>query len=531
MTDAHFQVGDARESAIVGAVMIAPTLLDSMPFLSPDDFRDERLGMIFATIRSRHQRGEPVDVVAIAESFDRSGALAEKLGPDAVPFLIGLTNAPLIADAAGHARQLHEEAKRRRLVSRLELIRNSAANDSTFSSSALSRMLTEAAEGIAPHETEERFRFLTMQELADADLRMEFVIRGILARGLTGGIFGPSKGMKTSLMLAAAYSAASGVPFLGMFEVVRPCRVLIMSSESGLATIRSTLARISAWGGIDYRNLPIVVSDDVPTLTDAADIAAVERAIVKTGADLVFLDPFYHMAGDAAADMANQLAMGRVLKQMPMLGKRTGATIIYAHHLRKVTLVGEPTGLPDIQGSGHDAHVRQWWCLNRRTPFDPESGRGELWLNVGSSLGFSRLLAVDIDEGVMDDDGNGRHWSVTVNDPYAARSAATKERQQKRETEKWQQAQATRQVRIDKLLTAYKSRPEGETKTVLRNLAGVSATIFDDVNADLLRCGAVVTEERQKHTRTEMVFRLVDGWDLKVSQLSSYGAGDDHAAA
>ena len=52
IADGHHELTDAMESAIIGALMPTPSLLDSISFLSADDFRDERMGMIYATIRT-----------------------------------------------------------------------------------------------------------------------------------------------------------------------------------------------------------------------------------------------------------------------------------------------------------------------------------------------------------------------------------------------------------------------------------------------------------------------------------------------
>ncbi len=527
--DASLVATEAEELALASAVIRDPDCLDSFPDFNPNEIRSEFAACLTATALRQHRDGKRPDIFTVINELNQGGVLQEKCGPDAVSRAVALASHPLTSDPVRIAREIHQRAKRRHLEAQAELLR-AVASDPTASDERIMQMLADMSNRLQSQNHADRFKFMTMRELSEADLRIEFIIKGVLAAGLTGGVFGPSKGMKTSVMVAAAHSVSSATPFLGMFEVPRQRNVLLMSSESGLATIRSILTRISDWAHIDYRDLPITLCDNVPTLTSPEDVGEVERAIERTQSELVFLDPFYHMAGDTAADMANLSAMGRVLKEMPALGKRTGSTILYAHHLRKVVQIGEPSTLNDIQGSGHDAHVRQWWCLNRREEFDPNSGHAALWLNAGSSLGFSRLLAVDIDEGVMQDDGSGRYWSVTVNEPTAARRNATTERQQKQAAAKSEQTQATRRARTDKLLESLRLRPDGDTKNALKALAGMSGTVFDDIIADLLRCDAVIAETRQKHTRPETIFRLAEQWDMKVSHLPTYTLGGPNAA-
>ena len=61
------------EAAVIGIALNDRRALDDLDLLEPDDFRDERLGELWALIRAQHQAGKPHDVTAIA-------ARARKIG-------------------------------------------------------------------------------------------------------------------------------------------------------------------------------------------------------------------------------------------------------------------------------------------------------------------------------------------------------------------------------------------------------------------------------------------------------------------
>jgi hypothetical protein len=75
-----------------------------------------------------------------------------------------------------------------------------------------------------------------------------------------------------------------------------------------------------------------------------------------------------------------------------------------------------PLDREDLAMSGFSEFARQWMLINRRTLYEDGTGEHELWLRIGGSAGFGSLWGVDIKEGVIQEDFNGRQWAVTVHD-------------------------------------------------------------------------------------------------------------------
>ncbi|MDZ4689536.1 MAG: AAA family ATPase [Planctomycetaceae bacterium] len=513
---------DARSEVIVSEILRDPFILDNgLPAgLQPIHLPDEFSSLALAVVIELRRDGRPVNFPTVyergAEAYPES-----RFATEGWQWLLDLQKYPASAMPRAYADELLAEFNRRRTEALIADL-HAAATDGTTDHDTLLTRLRAVAEEAEKSSSGSRFKFLTADDLEAADLRIDWLIRGLIVRGQCGGLYGPSKGCKTTLLVALGYSVSSGIPLFGEFEVSTPGRVLMMSSESGLATIRDICRRLSIASGVNYRDLPIQFCDEVPRLTNVADVLAVERAIRDFRADVVLLDPFYHMAGDASDDMSNLAAMGRVLSQLTMMSRHTGATVLMAHHLRKHIIPGEPAALTDIQGSGHDAFARQWILVNRRTAYDPSVGRHELWLNCGGSAGHGRLLAVDINEGVLNDDGSGRTWEVSVSEPRDARQAASGDREAARQTERWQREQATLRANVNKVIDAYKTQAEPRTANFLKSRARVNGTVFSEANALLVDCGAVIESQAMVHTRMETVFRLTEGWPEAAATLQVF---------
>ncbi len=350
-----------------------------------------------------------------------------------------------------------------------------------------------------------RFRLFTAAQLNSEQHATRYLIPGILAAGQPGGIFGAFKTLKTSLAADLLISLASGTPFLGRFPVSEPGRVVFLSGESGLAALRSTARRICAERGLSLEELDnFVISPDIPRLDRPVDLMALRELIEKEKPVCLVIDPAYLAIGET--NCRNLFAMGAMLMPLAELCKSTGCTVLLVHHCKRSTKAGIPATLDDIAWSGFAEFSAQWLMVSRRRPFEPDTGRHELWLSAGSRLGNHGLWALDVDEGAtapLPDDGpieltgeDQRSWKTSLRSVAWAEAQADQrfvETSEDRRLRRRAIAFEHQCQRVLELLTG--SYPDGRTARFLRDTLGMSGDRINRLLDVLIEKGHVLRIE------------------------------------
>jgi replicative DNA helicase len=279
------------------------------------------------------------------------------------------------------------------------------------------------------------FALLNSAQFAATDYRLEWLVKRLVVKGQPGILGGPRKGLKTSIAIDLAISAGSGMPFLGQFEIAKRCRVALMSGESGEATIKETALRVCRAKGIDLASVSVFWGFQLPQLTQADHLGALQDALKACGAEVLILDPLYLclLSGSDPSQASNLMAMGPIYMTLAQVCLSIGCTPILAHHFRltRANQYDEPQ-LEDLAYSGVQEFARQWLLLGRREAYQPGTGQHKLWLSAGGSAGQSGLWAVDVDEGVTGEDFRGRVWELKVTTATEVRQAAHDQREQER---------------------------------------------------------------------------------------------------
>jgi hypothetical protein len=348
-------------------------------------------------------------------------------------------------------------------------------------------------------------RLITSAEFDAGDYALSWLVKHVAVKGQPLTFGGGKKLLKTSIVVDFAVSVAGGRPFLGQFFVPEPCRVAVLSGESGQASLQNLARRVAAAKGLRLADLDILWGFDLPQLADATHLGALQEAIEKHGIKLLFLDPLYLslLAGQGPEGLSasNLYQIGPLLLAVAKTCLAAGCTPALVHHfkLTRRDPYGEPQ-LEDLAFAGIQEFSRQWILLGRRSPFDPDNpeGKHELWLSAGGSAGHSLLRAVDVYEGRLADDFTGRTWRVEVFKPTEARAVETDSRGAER------QRQITRRQKDDEaqvLEALDKLDPQQEGKatlTKLRNLThdrGLSRDRCDRAVDRLAEAGVVVAVE------------------------------------
>ena len=321
-------------------------------------------------------------------------------------------------------------------------------------------------------EDDNPFKIWTCQELMQADLKQEFLIENVLVEGQPCIIGGPKKCLKTSIMLDMAVSLATGVSFLRRFEVAVPKRVLVMSGESGLVTIRNTIRRIAESADLEPEEIDnLFICDRVPRLDNISHIAILRKTLEEFHPDVVVFDPAYLML---TTDKPESLfATGGQLLAISLLCQIHGATIIIAHHNSKSSnVIGRTPDLDDLSWSGFAEFARQWILVSRNKVFDPMTGDQHIKMVVGGSYGHGGEYDIRIQEGVFPD----RHWEVEMMDLNGIIGQVAKQSSAERKEEK----------RRKRILDILAKSTEPVSKTQIVKLSGVNNQYVSNIVNTLL---------------------------------------------
>src|SRR5262245_33526559 len=125
-----------------------------------------------------------------------------------------------------------------------------AALEATFKALKVERKAQEQRQQL--EDAEGYFELYESGDFADPKtFKRGWLVEGLLTEKEPFVIGGPTKTLKTALAVELAVCLASGKPVFGRFPVPEPRRVMVMSSESGGATLQSRAKEVCAAKGLD----------------------------------------------------------------------------------------------------------------------------------------------------------------------------------------------------------------------------------------------------------------------------------------
>jgi replicative DNA helicase len=270
--------------------------------------------------------------------------------------------------------------------------------------------------------TEGTSQFIDSKAFAAKKYPRRWLVENILVEGQPAVIGGPKKCLKTGLALDLAISVGTGTPFLGKFAVPRPHRVAVMSGESGEATIQETARRICRAKEVSLEEARRVIwAFKLPRLQDDDYRTGFTAMLREKQVKLVIIDPLYLCLFDGAPGMSasNLYEVGPLLLRAARTCLDAGATPVVVHHATKsggkqAAASAKPLELDDLMFSGIGEFARQWLLVSRTATYCMGSGEHKLLVTVGGSAGQSGCWQLDIREGTIDADFQGRDWSLKI---------------------------------------------------------------------------------------------------------------------
>jgi AAA domain/DnaB-like helicase N terminal domain len=487
----------AAEKALLGSILVAGQsggkILSELS-LRADQFYADVHQQIFGLMLEMHAAGKPVDRITLRHELLERGLLEEVGGEHYLHVeLIGAVN------HAGHwayyADMVRDLAARRALDFGLHRL----AMQSRLPSKSLDELqagLENLRQLAVPRESNRKFQWLTAAQLDAMELVQRYLVPGVVVEGQPGGIYGSFKSLKTSLAMDLAVSVSTGSMFLGHFPT-QQAPVAIMSGESGLRNLRSIARRVCVSRGWSFGSVEnFYIEPLLPKLDDPLALREIEAFIREKGIKLLIIDPAY-LALPIGEEAGNLFLVGQFLKPIGDICQATGCTILVVHHNKRgVPDRAAPAELSDIAWSGFAEFSAQWILLSRRSAFDAETGRHELWMNVGGRDGHCGLYGVEVDEGTQASDG-GRIWEVQVKPASKTRAESIVAKESEKQQRKLAAQQTTEETHINSVWqAALRHKDHGNTARQLRLESKLNPEKFVPAMSALVDAGWVIKTQK-----------------------------------
>lgn len=338
-------------------------------------------------------------------------------------------------------------------------------------------------------EREPRLRFLTAEELLLGDpVPVPWLIHappaddgivpgGLLAAGDTGIVGAASGTGKTWVGAEISFSLATATMLFDAFDVVRPCRVMIVDEESSGWLLRKRWLQILKGHEIDPRefvdlyfpNLRVYVDNGFSFDNDRTLEALYEEA-EEFRPDVVLFDTLARVHRRPENDNSEIAALFE--DRIKPFKRQFGCALMFMHHLRKPSKDAPNDPASMLRGAGDlKGQLDQFWFLRGR------SGESRAIFEHDKCRAMPELKPFVIERV---DTANGGVRVLKVGDAVAAGATAAEQHQDVLLTFLVDVGRATRQELVD----------FGKTRAIGRaNVDYAIKALLDDGQVDRARVG------------------------------------------
>jgi len=349
------------EESLLSAILVDNTaLLEVVEILAPQDFYRTAHQKIFAAISDLFNRGEPIDLVTLANGLKEKGHLE---GVGGAAYLARLVDTvPMAVNAQHYARIVHDKAVLRRLIEKANAITKRC-----FQEHGGTEEIIDFAEASIFEVTEKKARqaFYPLSKLIDGNIdfleekqKNKSMVTGVPTGfthldNLTSGFQNsdliilaarPSMG-KTALALNMARNAAvdAGVPVaifsLEMSKEQLSLRLLCSEARIDSSRLRSGFFSMEDWDRLTdaagvLSAAPIFI-DDSPTLSAMEVRAKARRLKMDKNIGLVVIDYLQLMQGRASAERRD-LEISEISRSLKALAKEISLPVIALSQLNRM---------------------------------------------------------------------------------------------------------------------------------------------------------------------------------------------------
>ena len=351
---------EAEESVLSAILVDNNVLLDVIEILSPDDFYRSAHQKIFAAITELFDKGEPIDLVTLANKLNENGCMEEIGGASYLAKLVDAV--PLAVNALHYGKIIHDKAALRRLIEKANAIAKRCFEDRGDVDEIIDYAESSIFE-ISERKTRQAFYPISKIILGNIETLEENQGNHSLVTGvptgftqldsMTSGLQGsdliilaarPSMG-KTALALNIARNAAingnvpSAIFSLEMSKEQLSLRMLCSEASIDSSRLRGGFFSMDDWHRLTdaagtLSDAPIYI-DDSPSLT-AMDIRAKSRRLkMEKNIGLVIIDYLQLMQGKAGTERRD-LEISDISRSLKALAKELNIPVVALSQLNRM---------------------------------------------------------------------------------------------------------------------------------------------------------------------------------------------------
>jgi replicative DNA helicase len=398
------------EQSVLGAILIdRDAVVEVAEFLRPADFYRQANGQIYAAILELFERREPIDIVTVAETLERSEQL-EGIGGRG--YLSSLSNStPTAVHAVQYARIVERKAVLRNLIGAAGRIAGIGYEDPAEVQEAIDRAEAELFAvsqkrvdvGFAKldsllHQAYDRLDYLHAHRGEINGVRSGFTDLDALTTGLQKSDLivlaaRPSVG-KTSLALNIAENAAvREKKSVGMFSLEMSKEQLVLRLLSSVANIDSQRLRTGFLEELDFTKIAPAMNalseapmyiDDTPNISTMELRTKARRLQAENGLDLVIVDYLQLMQATTQSRDANRVQeVSEISRGLKALARELSVPVIALSQLSRQPEMRESKEprLSDLRESGaieQDADLVLFLWRDKERASDDQESDGEV---------------------------------------------------------------------------------------------------------------------------------------------------------
>ena len=369
------------EQSVLGAILIdRDAVIEVAEFLKPDDFYRQANAKVYAAILELFERREPIDVVTVAETLERSGDL-ETIGGRS--YLATLSNAtPTAVHATQYARIVERKAVLRNLIAAAGRIAGIGYEDPAEVQEAIDRAESElfavgnrrVAAGFARlrellHDAYDRLDYLHAHRGEISGVRTGFTDLDALTTGLQKSDLvivaaRPSVGKTSFALNVAEHAAVKDRRTVGLFSLEMSKEQLVLRLLSSVANIDSQRLRTGFLEEMDFARIapamnslseaPLYI-DDTPNISTMELRTKARRLQAETGLDMLIVDYLQLMQASTTNRDANRVQeVSEISRGLKALARELNVPVIALSQLSRQPEMRESKEprLSDLRESG-----------------------------------------------------------------------------------------------------------------------------------------------------------------------------------